>query len=188
MTPKAIDRLHDEMKASYPSDPSKAFELSERVIHESIAIGYERHLADAHCLHADLFWKKDASAEGREASLKEFDVAIDLAKRLGDRSTEGRATHGRGIVEQNVGNYPGAKRYYEQALAIARESGDKVSEGLILYTLVQLLATNLHSSTLKRPTRSKRGRNEKGCHWNCSVGFFSFQEIIIPLWNSWSEH
>lgn len=70
----------------------------------------------------------------REAAA-EFDRVIALAQAAEDREIEGRATHGRGIVEERRDNYALAKTYYDQALAIAREIRDDIGAGLVLTDL-----------------------------------------------------
>src|SRR5581483_10668302 len=74
--------------------------------------------------------------QGRlDEAAEAFDRVIELARTVGNREMEGRATNGRGIVEERRDNYPLAKTYYDHALAIAREIGDVIGTGLVLTDL-----------------------------------------------------
>ncbi len=70
-----------------------------------------------------------------DKAAEEFDRVISMAQSVKDRQLEGRATHGRGIVEERRDNRALAKAYYDRALAIAHEIGDHIGAGRTLTDL-----------------------------------------------------
>jgi tetratricopeptide (TPR) repeat protein len=137
MTPEEIELLSEEMTSLRDSDPARAFELSARVIAESIASGYERCLPTARLNRADGFRRVAKYDE----AIEEFERAIAISRKLGDRLNEGRATNGRGIVAKRQEDFPLAKEYAERAVGIAHEAKDSLGKGLALYNLSDIFET-----------------------------------------------
>ena len=72
---------------------------------------------------------------GIAAAITQYEEAITLAARNGDRARELSARNSLGIVHWERGAYADAVRQYEAALRICRETQDGVHEGLILNSL-----------------------------------------------------
>ena len=58
--------------------------------------------------------------------------AVAAAESKSDKDHQSALVHNLGIVAKDQGDYGAARRYYEESLRIAREVGDKRTEGLIL--------------------------------------------------------
>ena len=69
------------------------------------------------------------------AAVAQYEEAISLALRQGNRARELSGRNSLGIVHWERGAYADAVRQYEAALRICRETGDQVHEGLILNSL-----------------------------------------------------
>ncbi|HEY6793769.1 MAG TPA: tetratricopeptide repeat-containing diguanylate cyclase [Kineosporiaceae bacterium] len=63
------------------------------------------------------------------------EVALKLARGLGDATWEGRALMGHGTVFAAIGDYSTAIDYYEQSLKIHRALGDRAREAAVLNNL-----------------------------------------------------
>ena len=74
-------------------------------------------------------------AGGTQHSIAQYEEAISLSLRQGDRARELSARNSLGIVHWERGAYADAVRQYEAALRICRGTGDDVHEGLILNSL-----------------------------------------------------
>jgi len=72
---------------------------------------------------------------GAQHSIAQYEEAISLSLRQGDRARELSVRNSLGIVHWERGAYADAVRQYEAALRICRETGDDVHEGLILNSL-----------------------------------------------------
>jgi len=72
---------------------------------------------------------------GAQQSIAQYEEAISLSLRQGDRARELSVRNSLGIVHWERGAYADAVRQYEAALRICRETGDDVHEGLILNSL-----------------------------------------------------
>ncbi|HIH44645.1 MAG TPA: tetratricopeptide repeat protein [Candidatus Methanoperedenaceae archaeon] len=62
-------------------------------------------------------------------SIECSEKALDIARRIGDRGSEGAWLGNLGLVYSDLGQAEKAIEYYEQALAISREIGDRRGEG-----------------------------------------------------------
>lgn len=67
--------------------------------------------------------------------LRWLEVAVDAARRLKQRGSEGAALGNLGIAYKNLGETRRAIEFYEQALVIVREIGDRRIEGAVLGNL-----------------------------------------------------
>jgi tetratricopeptide (TPR) repeat protein/DNA-binding CsgD family transcriptional regulator len=125
------------MVALRESGPATAYELSETIIVESVASGYERCLPEAYITRADGLRRVSKNEEATEA----FERAIAISRKLGDRLHEGRATNGLGIVAKYQENFQLAQVHSESAVVIADEVKDTVGKGLALKNLADVFDT-----------------------------------------------
>src|SRR5579872_4840201 len=82
-------------------------------------------------LHTEFLRAGSLRQQGHlDSAAEAFDRLIAIAHATGDRTIEGRATNGRGIVEERREQYQLAKNYYDRALEIATEINDSIGAGL----------------------------------------------------------
>jgi class 3 adenylate cyclase/tetratricopeptide (TPR) repeat protein len=63
------------------------------------------------------------------------DAAVQAARHVGDRPGEARALDDAGVVRKLTGDYPGAARNLQAALAIYRDLGERLGEASVLNSL-----------------------------------------------------
>jgi tetratricopeptide (TPR) repeat protein len=128
--------------AAYSEIHEKHFALlarDEALIIEALQVG-ERQGGDRDVL-IDITWSIDdyLDLQGR---WQIYDQTMHLRLRAyqqqGDRAGEGQTLGNLGILAKNQGRYADAARYFEEALAIARELGDRAGEGQTLNNLGNL--------------------------------------------------
>lgn len=70
--------------------------------------------------------------QGKELSINLYDEALKIAIGISDRENESRWLANKGNAIRHLGDSYEAKKYYEKALEIAKEIGDKILEASVL--------------------------------------------------------
>ena len=79
-------------------------------------------------------------------------MQLKITKEMGNRSTEGYAYNGLGVCYSKLGHYAKANEYHKRRLEIAKENGEKESEGIIHYNIDYKQNTKCFRASM-RPTK-----------------------------------
>ncbi|HZY47355.1 MAG TPA: hypothetical protein VFE96_06110, partial [Candidatus Bathyarchaeia archaeon] len=112
------------------NDAMKAFDSLAEAVR---AAGDQKWYGKAKFLHGwASFWNKDL-----ETTLQDCAESLTIARRVGDKTLEGRSLYLTGTSLLAKGLSEQAKAYLDDSLRISREAGDKVAESQVL--VVQLM-------------------------------------------------
>ena len=133
MTREDIDALFIRAEPTIGGHQPQALELLNTVFKEAKLLGYDEILPAAHFLRADVLRHQSLLAD----SQREFEIAVDLSRKQKQPKFEGKALNGLGIIAGAQNNLIQAKELHENAIAIAREIGDRMIEGQAFSNLAQ---------------------------------------------------
>jgi tetratricopeptide (TPR) repeat protein len=104
------------------------------------AITYHIGLNSARCLNdrfgeACILWSLGSLGHRFEESIKYYEQALAIYRKIGDRPGQAWAIFGLGHATRNLRQFEESTRHYQRALTIAREIGHRWVEGQILLGL-----------------------------------------------------
>ncbi len=127
------------------SDYPAATAAAERAISQAQAVSNPLHVAAGHSL-----WALSLRQQGKyQAAFAQYEIARGQAQIAGEDKVLAQCLQGMGGVTFFQGDFDEATRYFEQALILYRQLGDKQGESVCLHSL-GVVAKNLRDYTAAR--------------------------------------
>ena len=163
-----LDRAHLLAKAKmlYAQYWFATSDYSQTIISSEEAASLSRKVGDADvALGVYPIWSHALFRSGRfDEAMKHAQDGLQLARRAGRRVEEGRALSSMGLIALGSKEQGVARRYFEEALVIARETGERTLEARTIGNLANAVAY------VERDYVTARGYYEQGRMLNAELG------------------